>query len=139
MRERLQGCVYFPGLVLVLGLLAFGCGETVLTQWPKEQIFGHYFRLQEVRLGMSKTEVESVMGPPSVQEVGDFRGGRYTFYFYRTHNMDYEGSGTVRGGYTPLVFQQNRLVGKGKRDYYRAADQLGEDESPAPPWQRRSW
>jgi outer membrane protein assembly factor BamE (lipoprotein component of BamABCDE complex) len=127
------------GLVLVLGMLTLGCGEAVLTQWPREQIFSHYFRLQEVKMGMSQEEVASLMGPPPVQEEGSFRGGHYTFYFYRTHNMDYEGSGTVRGGYTPLIFQNNRLVGKGKRDYYRAADRLDEEEAPAPPWQRRSW
>jgi hypothetical protein len=127
------------GLTLLLGLLALGCGETVLTQWPREQIFSHYFRLQQVKLGMSQPEVESIMGPPPVKEDADFRGGRFTFYFYRTHNMDYEGSGTVRGGFTPLVFQKNRLVGKGKRDYYRAADQLGEEEMPPPPWQKRDW
>ena len=129
----------FLALVLVLGWLAGGCGETVLTQWPREQIFSKYFRVQEVKLGMSQEEVESIMGPPPVQETGDFRGGRFIFYFYRTHNMDYEGSETVRGGYTPLIFQNGRLVGKGKRDYYRAADRLGEEEAPEAPWQKRSW
>jgi hypothetical protein len=127
------------GMVLMLGLLTLGCGETVLTQWPKRQIFSQYFRLQDVRLGMSQGEVDSIMGPPGVEEVGDYRTGRYTFYFYRTHNMDYEGSGTVRGGYTPLIFQDKRLVGMGRRDYYRVTEQLGEDEAPAPPWQKRSW
>lgn len=131
--------MHFLALVLVLVWLAGGCGETVLTQWPREQILSKYFRLQDVRLGMSQTEVESIMGPPQVQETGDFRAGRFTFYFYRTHNMDYEGSETVRGGYTPLVFQGDRLVGKGRRDYHRAADRLIEEEAPAPPWQKRSW
>jgi len=131
--------MHFLGLVLMLGLLTLGCGETVLTQWPRKQIFSQYFRLQEVKLGMSQAEVESIMGPPPVQEEGDFQGGRYTFYFYRTHNMDYEESGTVRGGYTPLIFQNNRLVGKGKRDYHRASDRPSEEEAPAPPWQKRSW
>lgn len=127
------------GLALVLALVAAGCAERVLTQWPREEIFSHYFRLQQVKLGMSQQRVENIMGPPPIQEKGDFHRGRFTFYFYRTHNMDYEGSATVRGGYTPLVFQDNRLVGKGRRDYYRATDQLVEEEMPAPPWQRRGW
>jgi hypothetical protein len=125
--------------LLLLGLAVSGCGGTVLTQWPKKQIFNRYFRYQELKLGMSQTEVEGIMGPPQVQETADFSGGRFTFYFYRTHNMDYEGSATVRGGYTPLVFQKSRLVGKGRRDYYRAADRLREDEAPAPTWQKRRW
>jgi hypothetical protein len=131
--------MHFLALALVLGWLAAGCGETVLTQWPREQIFSKYFRLQEVHPGQSQGEVESIMGPPAVQETSTYRGGQYTFYFYRTHNMDYEGSNTVRGGYTPLVFQSGRLVGKGKRDYYRAADRLEEDEAREAPWRERSW
>jgi hypothetical protein len=131
-----MGCLK---VVLILAWLTMGCGETVLTQWPRQQIFNQYFRLQEVKLGMSQAEVDSIMGPPPVQEEGEYRAGRYTFYFYRTHNMDYEGSGTVRGGYSPLIFQDKRLIGKGKRDYYRATEQLGEDEASPSPWQKRSW
>jgi hypothetical protein len=116
---------------LVVGL-AFGCAQKVLTQWPQKQIFATYFRLQDVKMGMSREDVEGVMGPPQVLEEGDFRGGRFVLCFYRTHNMDYDESGTVRGGYTPLVFQNNRLVGKGKRDYLRAVDRSWVD-SIAPP------
>lgn len=129
----------YLGVVLLLAGLAVGCGEAVLTQWPKQQIFNQYFRLQEVKLGMSQAEVDSIMGPPFVQEEGEYPTGLYTLYFYRTHNMDYEGSGTVRGGYTPLIFLDKRLVGKGKRDYYRATEQRGEDEASPSPWQKRSW
>jgi hypothetical protein len=133
-------------LALLMVGLAFGCAQKVLTQWPQKQIFATFFRLQEVRLGMSREDVEGVMGPPQVLEEGDFRGGRFVLYFYRTHNMDYEESGTVRGGYTPLVFQNNSLVGKGKRDYLRAVDRSWVD-SIAPPasaptqtiFPRRSW
>jgi hypothetical protein len=58
--------------------------------------------------------------------------------------MDYEESGTVRGGYTPFVFRDNRLVGKGKRDYLRAVDRSwGESLPPPVPSQtifpRRTW
>ncbi len=125
--------------VLICLPLIFGCAEKILTQWPQKKIFAAFFRLQEIKLGMSREEVEAIMGPPQTVEEGDYRGGRFLLYFYRTHNMDYEGSGTVRGGYTPLIFQNNRLIGKGKRDYYRATDQLVEEEPPAPPWQRRTW
>ncbi len=131
--------------LLVVGL-AFGCAQKVLTQWPQKQIFSTFFRLQDVRLGMSQEEVEGIMATPQIREEGDFRGGRFVLYFYRTHNMDYDESGTVRGGYTPLVFQNNRLVGKGKRDYLRAVDRSWVD-SIAPPaspptqtiFPRRTW
>jgi hypothetical protein len=49
--------------------------------------------------------------------------------------MDSEGSGTMRGGYTPLVLKNDRVVGIGKRAYYLATDQLGyTEEYPGLPW-----
>jgi hypothetical protein len=133
-------------LALMLIPLAGGCREKILTQWPQKEIFATYFREQGVKLGMSREEVEGLMGPPHIKEEGDFREGRFLLYFYRTHNMDYPESGTVRGGYTPFVFQNNRLVGKGKRAYLNAVDRTwGEDLPPptAPPtrgiYQRQTW
>jgi outer membrane protein assembly factor BamE (lipoprotein component of BamABCDE complex) len=117
-------------------MLAAGCGETILTQWPQQSIFNSYFRLQDVKQGMNRAEVEGIMGLPPVREQGDFSTGQYTFYFYRTHNMDYEGSETVRGGYTPLVFRKDILVGMGRRDYLRAADRPVDEPSPVLPWTR---
>lgn len=133
-------------LVLIFVSLTLGCGERVLTQWPRKTIFSTYFRQQEVKLGMSREEVEGVMGPPQVREEGDYRGGKFMLYFYRTHNMDYEGSGTVRGGFTPFIFQNNLLVGKGRRDYLKAVDRSWSENiappAPAPTqtiYQRRTW
>uniref|UniRef100_A0A7C3Z2G8 DUF3192 domain-containing protein n=1 Tax=Desulfobacca acetoxidans TaxID=60893 RepID=A0A7C3Z2G8_9BACT len=134
-------------LCLVVVSLACGCGGRILTQWPQKKIFAEYFRLHDVKLGMSQQEVEAIMGPPQIKEEGDFKGGHYVLYFYRTHNMDYEGSNTVRGGYTPFVFQDSRLIGKGTRAYLQAVDRLSwtqELTTPAPPstqsiQQRRTW
>ena len=133
-------------LALIVIPLLWGCGDKILTQWPKKEIFAVYFREQGVKLGMSREEVEGIMGRPQVKEEGDFRGGHFLLYFYRTHNMDFPESGTVRGGYTPFVFQNNRLVGKGKRDYLKAVDRSwAEDLAPpaAPPtqtiFQRQTW
>jgi len=124
-------------LLLIVAMVS-GCAEKILTQWPQQHIFNSYFRLQEVKLGMSRGEVEAIMGPAQVREEGDFRRGRLLLSFYRTHNMDYDGSGTVRGGYTPLIFEQDLLVGKGKRDYLKAVDRPWVEDSPLPSWQR-SW
>ena len=132
-------------LVLIVIPLAWGCGQKILTQWPKKEIFATYFREQGVKLGMSREEVEGIMGPPQIKEEGDFRGGRFLLYFYRTHNMDYPESDTVRGGYTPFVFQNNRLVGKGKRGYLTAVDRSWSEDLPPPTpptqgiYQQRSW
>jgi hypothetical protein len=84
-------------LLLLIVPLALGCGGKILTQWPQKQIFTEYFRQQEVKMGMSRQEVEAIMGPPQMQEEGDFKGGHFLLYFYRTHNMDYPESDTIRG------------------------------------------
>jgi hypothetical protein len=125
----------WPGMLL-LTVLLMGCGETVLTQWPREAIFTSYFRLQNVKPGMDRLEVEGIMGKPAVKEEGDYPGGHLIIYFYRTYNMDYEGSETVRGGYTPLVFRNNRLVGIGRRDYLRAVGRPVMEPPPNQPWER---
>lgn len=126
-------------LALSLGMAALGCGDQVLTQWPRQDIFSSYFRLQEVKMGMSREEVEGAMGPPQVREEGDYRRGRFLLFFYRTHNMDYDGSGTVRGGFTPLIFQDNRLVGMGKRDYLKVVDRTWTEDTSPSLWPRRTW
>jgi len=128
-------------LALFLVILAVGCEGRILTQWPRQEIFSSYVKYQGVKLGMTREEVEGIMGPPQTREEGDYRRGHFVFSFYRTHNMDYPESGTVRGGYTPFIFQDDRLVGKGKRDYLKAVDRpWSEDSAPAPAlFQQKTW
>jgi hypothetical protein len=101
----------------------------------EKSMWSTYIHIQDVRPGMEIAEVEGLMGPPGIKEEGDYRGGHYVFYFYLTHSMDYEGGGTVRNGYTPLVFQKGRLVGIGKRAYRAAVDRPEEGETPLP-WKK---
>ena len=124
-------------LILILGLMA-GCGEKVLYQRFDKTMWSNYVHLNEVKMGMSRSEVVGIMGPAGIKEEGDYRGGHYTIYFYLTHSMDFEESNTVRNGYTPLVFKQDRLVGIGKRDYRRAVDRYEDERLPHQdlPWKR---
>jgi len=121
-------------LLLVLGMFSPGC-EPVLYQRFNKPMWATFIHLQGVKLGMSKSEVTGIMGEPGIQEEGDYRGGHYTFYFYLTHDMDFEDSNTVRGGYTPLVFKGDRLVGIGKRDYRGDVDRRDEGPFPGLPWE----
>jgi hypothetical protein len=123
-------------MLVALGMLVVGCGENVLYQRLDRQMWSSYIHLQDVKLGMSKSEVEGIMGPPRVKEEGDYRGGHFVFYFYLTHSMDFEESNTVRGGYTPLVFKEDRLVGIGKRDYRMAVERPEDGRFPGLPWHR---
>lgn len=121
-------------LILALGMLVSGCDRMLYPRFEKS-MWSTYIHIQDVRPGMEIAEVEGLMGPPGIKEDGDYRGGHYVFYFYLTHSMDYEGGGTVRNGYTPLVFQRGRLVGIGKRAYRAAVDRPEEGETPLP-WKK---
>jgi outer membrane protein assembly factor BamE (lipoprotein component of BamABCDE complex) len=104
-------------LVLLIVFLT-GCAEKVLYPRFEQSIWSSYFQMQEVSPGMTKQEVIARMGPPKVVEEGNRSG--YSVLFYQTHNMDKEGSNTIRGGLTPLVFKDDRLEGMGSRAYNRA-------------------
>ncbi len=108
------------GLYLLLGMVFLsGCAqEKVLYPRYSPAIWSNYFELQDVKPGMTKQDVISQMGPPRVAEDGGKNGE--TFLFYQTHNMDKLGNETIRGGLTPLVFKDDRLVGIGRRSYNRA-------------------
>jgi outer membrane protein assembly factor BamE (lipoprotein component of BamABCDE complex) len=125
-------------LILVLGLLTAGCGEQIMYQRFDKSMWSNYSHMNELKLGMSRTEVLGLMGPPGIRESGDYRDGRYIIFFYLTHSMDFEESNTVRNGYTPLVFKNDRLIGIGKRDYRQAVDRPEAIGVPAGslPWSR---
>ena len=121
--------------ILMLGILLTGCDSVLYPRFEKA-MWTSYIHLQDVRPGMDLAEVESLMGPPAIRESGDYRGGHYVFFFYLTHSMDYEGGNTVRNGYTPLVFQQGRLEGIGRRAYKTAVERPEGAEAPDDPWRR---
>ena len=123
-------------MIVVLGVLAGGCGGGVLYQRLDPKMWANYSHLQDVRPGMSTAEVQGIMGPPGIKEEGDYRGGHFVFYFYLTHSMDFEDGNTVRGGYTPLVFKGDRVVGIGARDYRMAVERPEGGRFPGLPWTR---
>jgi hypothetical protein len=108
-------------LILALVIFSAGC-EHVLYQRFEKKMWSNYMHVNELHRGMTRPEVLGIMGQPGIQEDGDYRGGHYVIYFYLTHSMDFDESTTVRGGYTPLVFKNNKLVGIGKREYRMAVD-----------------
>ena len=124
-------------LILVITMLTAGC-DRILYQRFEKSMWTNYIHLNDVKPGMTEAEVLGIMGPPGIKEEGDYRGGHYTIYFYLTHSMDFEESNSVRGGFTPLVFKGDRLVGVGKRDYRRAVDRPEAEGVPAGslPWSR---
>ncbi|MFZ5447821.1 MAG: DUF3192 domain-containing protein [Thermodesulfobacteriota bacterium] len=131
--------MFWLHLIIILGILTAGC-EQVAYQRFEKRMWSNYIKMNDVKLGMTKAEVMGIMGPPQIQEAGDYRTGHYTVYFYLTHSMDFEESNTVRNGYTPLVFKNDRLVGMGRRDYRGAVDRQESELDGVPkvnlPWGR---
>ena len=125
--------MFWLRILLLLGIFLAGCGERVLYQRFDKDMWSNYVHLNQLHLGMSRAEVVGIMGQPGIREEGDYRGGHYVIYFYLTHSMDFDDSSTVRGGYTPLVFKDNKLVGIGKRDYRKAVDRPDVGNLPSLP------
>lgn len=119
-------------LILVLVMFSAGCTDQVLYQRFEKDMWSNYVRLNDVHLGMSRAEVIGIVGQPGIKEEGDYRGGHYVYYFYLTHSMDFQDSNTVRGGYTPLVFKDNKLVAIGKREYRQSVDRPEAISMPNP-------
>ncbi len=115
-------------LAALLGWLP-ACGNILYPRFDSK-MWDTYFSLQEVRPGMTKQEVVAKMGPPRVTEADSQIG--LSVLMYQTHTMDSEGSETIRGGLTPLVFRDDRLVGVGQRAYNRAMNFPNRDAANLP-------
>jgi len=125
--------MFWLRLLLLLAIFSAGCDQRMLYQRFDKDMWSNYVHLNQLHLGMTRAEVVGMMGQPGIREEGDYRGGHYIIYFYLTHSMDFDDSATVRGGYTPLVFKDNKLVGIGKLDYRRAVDRPDVVNLPALP------
>jgi Protein of unknown function (DUF3192) len=117
--------------LLGMGFLTGCSNEKVLVPRYSPTVWSNYFQLQGISPGMTKEEVVAKMGPPRVAEEGGRKGE--SFLFYQTHNMDKLGNETIRGGLTPLVFQDNRLAGIGRRSYNRAMGFPDREENSVSP------
>lgn len=77
--------------VAILSALVFGCTGPRLTQANVDQ----------VSEGMSKKQVESILGPPTAVEAKDFMLLKRATYFYRQSN-----------GNVTVLFKDDKVVAK---------------------------
>lgn len=110
------------------------CGSFLYPRF-ETQMWRNYVNIQEIQPGMSKDEVLARMGPPEVREEAERAGVKYTLWLYRTHTMDLPGSETVRGGLTPVILQDNRVVGIGQRAYARVMGTIPQDTLRPTPYE----
>lgn len=75
-------------------------------------------KLLLLRVGMNKSDVLKIMGPPDKTESYDLgKGTAVEFYLYETEKRSHQDKDSTDVQFTPLAFQNNKLIGWG-RNYY---------------------
>ena len=75
-------------------------------------------KIMSLNIGQTRTEVLKIMGNPSKREVYQLENQKiFEFLFYRTSGWSLTDSGDRDYQFTPLAFENEKLVGWG-RNYY---------------------
>lgn len=109
-------------LILPLTLLLNGClivtdrdrdGDDYSTSdWRTQQLHNRKL-ITDLTLGTSRVDVQEKMGTPSFSDAFSGKNGStYQILYYRTHREHSDGE-TTKGETTPLVFENDKLVGWG--------------------------
>jgi hypothetical protein len=112
-----------PAQILMLGLLstaATGCvyidGEHVShSKWREEQRDNRE-AIARLEIGATRADVVTELGAPAISEAFDRDGEEVRVLFYRTQHRHSDGD-TTRDETTPLVFENDRLIGWGDSVY----------------------
>lgn len=111
-----------PALGLLAALIAVtsGCvyvnGENIgQGDWREEQRTNSRV-ISELEIGMERSAVVTRLGPPSDSEAFTRDGETMRVLFYRTQHKHSDGE-TSRDETTPLVFENDRLIGWGQAVY----------------------
>lgn len=101
-------------LIAVVALLT-GCqGSPVQTGWEAES---NRKAMLGLSIGQSKVDVVEVMGQPRKTEAYSRDGTNTEFWLYLTEGRDISDRKMTDEHFTPLVFENDQLVGWG-RNYY---------------------
>jgi hypothetical protein len=108
------------GLLAALTAATSGCvyvnGENIgQSDWRDEQRTNSKL-ISELEIGMERNAVLGRLGPPSDSEAFTRNGEEMRVLFYRTQRKHSDGE-TTRDETTPLVFENDRLIGWGQAVY----------------------
>lgn len=108
------------GLLAALAVLTSGCvyvnGEHVGSgDWRDDQR-RNQAAISELEIGMERAAVVARLGPPSDSEAFTRNGEDLRVLFYGTQRRHSDGE-TSRDETTPLVFENDRLIGWGQAVY----------------------
>jgi outer membrane protein assembly factor BamE (lipoprotein component of BamABCDE complex) len=82
------------------------------SDWRAEQKQNR-LAISQLRLDMSRSEVEAKVGTPEFTEAFSSEGQDYYVVYYRTHKDESDGK-TTKSETTPIVFSQDQVVGWGQ-------------------------
>ena len=107
-------------MMVLLGLLILssmiGCADGIMRRG--KEAARNLSRLNELKIGMTKNEVVTLMGQPSKTEAYEIQGKNLEFWLYLTkYERPYSAPNPE---YTPLAFEGDILIGWGM-DYYDQA------------------
>jgi len=81
-------------------------------------------KMLSLKVGQSKSEVMQIMGDPTKTESYDLGNGNVVeFYFYRTEGWSNHMVCDADSQFTPVAFQNDKLVGWGRNYYDRVKKQ----------------
>ena len=98
-------------LLLVMAVVLVGCaGSTFATAPIAEK---NRKLMLKLNVGMSKSDVQGIMGDPHDTETYSIAGGVHEIWFYRTRDTGF----SEARQFTPFAFKDGKLEGWG-RNYY---------------------
>jgi hypothetical protein len=93
------------------GCISINGGHDWDSNWENKQQANRKY-ISELSLGTQRSAVLMQLDTPSFSEAFVQEGGEYSVLFYRTHHVRSDGD-TTRDETTPLVFENNKLMGWG--------------------------
>ena len=107
--------------LLLLAFLSGCAGSPARTGWKAE---ANREKMILLEVGMTKEEVQKIMGTPGKTEVYPSSNGNVEFWLYLTEMI--RGSGIDDSHYTPFAFKKGKLQGWG-RNYYNDVLKIEQD------------
>ena len=100
---------------LVLAAFLSGCaGSPVQTGWEAEK---NRKALLHLNIGMTKVEVQNIMGEPRKTEAYSKDGRNIEFWLYMTEGIGIYDRTLRDSNFTPLAFEDGKLIGWGRNFY----------------------
>jgi len=100
--------------LILAGFLAGCAGSPIQTGWEAEK---NRKAMLHLNIGMTKAEVQNIMGEPRKTEAYSRDGRNIEFWLYMTEGRDIYDRTLRDSNFTPLAFEDGKLIGWGRNFY----------------------